>query len=137
MKALIIAAGRGRRLNIKEKPKPIVRLLGLPIILRVILTAKEAGIKQFIIVTGYQGEMIKEELGDGSKYGIEIDYVENKQWERENGISVLTAKDFLKERFFLLMSDHIFDKNIIKNLINLKFKVTRLFWLQILTLKIN
>lgn len=95
MKALIIAAGRGRRLNIKEKPKPIVRLLGLPIILRVILTAKEAGIKQFIIVTGYQGEMMKEELVNGSKYGIEIDYVENKQWERGNGISVLKAKKLL------------------------------------------
>jgi NDP-sugar pyrophosphorylase family protein len=95
MKALIITAGRGRRLNIKEKPKPIVRLLGLPIILRVILTAKEVGIKQFIIVTGYQGEMIKEELGNGSKYGIEIDYVENKQWERGNGISVLKAKKLL------------------------------------------
>ena len=93
MKALIIAAVRGRRLNIKEKPKPIVRLLGLPIILRAILTAKEAGIKQFIIVTGYQGEMIKEELGNGGKYGIEIDYVENKQWERGNGISVLKAKE--------------------------------------------
>jgi CDP-L-myo-inositol myo-inositolphosphotransferase len=122
MKALIIAAGRGRRLNVKEKPKPIVRLLGLPIILRVILAAKEAGIKQFIIVTGYKGEMIKEELGNGSKYGIEIDYVENEQWERGNGISVLKAKELLNENFILLMSDHIFDKNIIKNLINLKIK---------------
>lgn len=55
MKALIIAAGEGSRLGnlTKDKPKPLVRLLGLSLVERVILTAKEVGIDEFIIVIGY------------------------------------------------------------------------------------
>ncbi|GAJ06237.1 unnamed protein product, partial [marine sediment metagenome] len=65
MKALIIAAGEGSRLGnlTKDKPKPLVRLLGLSLVERVILTAKEVGIDEFIIVVGYLGERIKEKLG--------------------------------------------------------------------------
>ena len=72
MKALIIAAGRGQRLDhlTKENPKPLIKLLGLSLIERVILTAKQAGIKEFIIVIGYLGNKIKLKLGNGEKYGI-------------------------------------------------------------------
>ncbi|KKM27582.1 hypothetical protein LCGC14_1573260, partial [marine sediment metagenome] len=84
MKALIIAAGEGSRLRnlTKDKPKPLVRLLGLSLVERVILTAKEVGIDEFIIVIGYLGERIKEKLGDGNRYGVKITYIENREWER-------------------------------------------------------
>ena len=77
MKALIIAAGKGKRLKdiTKKTPKPLISLLGLSLIERVILTAKQAGIDEFFIVTGYLGEKIKEKLGDGQKYGINISYI--------------------------------------------------------------
>ena len=99
MKALIIAAGEGSRLGnlIKDKPKPLVRLLGLSLVKRVILTAKEVGIDEFIIVIGYLGERVKEKLGDGNRYGVKITYVENREWERGDGVSVLKAKESLKE----------------------------------------
>ena len=62
MKALIIAAGKGSRLGglIKNKPKPLIKLLGLSLIERVIITAKQAGIKEFVIVVGCLGDKIKE-----------------------------------------------------------------------------
>jgi CDP-L-myo-inositol myo-inositolphosphotransferase len=120
MKALIIAAGRGNRFNhlTNDRPKPLVRLLGLSLIERVILTAKQAGIDDFVIVNGYLGEKIKETLGEGEKYKVRITYVENTEWQRANGISVLEAKELLKERFVLLMADHVFDDRILKELID-------------------
>lgn len=124
MKALIIAAGEGTRLGslTKDEPKPFVRLLGLSLVERVILTAKEVGIDEFIIVIGYRGKRIKEKLGNGKRYGVKIAYIENTEWERGNGISVLKAKESLKENFILSMSDHIFDSRILKELINYDLK---------------
>jgi CDP-L-myo-inositol myo-inositolphosphotransferase len=118
MKALIIAAGRGSRLNYltKNGSKSLIQLLGLSLIERVILTAKNAGISEFLIVVGYLGDEIKAKLGDGEKYGVKIDYIENEEWQRGNGFSVLKAKELLKEDFILLMSDHIFEKEILKDL---------------------
>ena len=120
MKALIIAAGRGSRLEslTEDKPKPLIKLLGLSLIERVILTVKQAGINEFIVVTGYQSKKIKEKLVDGIKYKVKIIYIENTEWQKGNGISVLKAKKFLKDNFVLLMSDHIVDVRILKELIN-------------------
>ena len=94
MNALIIAAGRGSRFNnlTDAKAKPLIHLLGLSLIERVMLTAKEAGINEFVVVTGYLGDQIKEQLGDGESYGVKIDYVENEEWEKGNGVSVLKSK---------------------------------------------
>ena len=120
MKALIIAAGRGERLgNLTEnKPKPLLKLLGLTLIERIILTANQAGIDEFLVVTGYLGDKIKAKLGDGKNLKVKIDYIENSDWEKGNGISVLKAKDIIKENFILLMSDHIFDESILTDLKN-------------------
>lgn len=118
MRALVIAAGRGSRLYhvTGEEPKPLVRLLGLSLIERVILIAREEGINEFTVVIGYLGDRIREKLGNGSRYGVEIDYIENREWQKGNGISVLLAKDSLKEKFVLLMADHIFDGCILREL---------------------
>jgi CDP-L-myo-inositol myo-inositolphosphotransferase len=120
MKALIIAAGQGSRLNdfTKDKPKSLIQLLGLSLAERVILTAKQAGINEFVIVIGYLGEKIKEKLGTGTRYKVKITYIENREWQRGNGISVLKAKESLNENFVLLMSDHIFDGRILRKLID-------------------
>ncbi|MBC8174046.1 MAG: CDP-alcohol phosphatidyltransferase family protein [Candidatus Marinimicrobia bacterium] len=85
---------------------------------RVILTARQVGIDELVIVIGYLGEKIKEKLGNGNRYGVKIAYIENKEWEKGNGVSVLKAKKSLNENFVLLMSDHIFDDRILKELIN-------------------
>lgn len=120
MKALIIAAGQGSRLNhlTKDEPKPLIQLLGLSLIERVILIAKQAGIDEFLITVGYRGDKIRENLGDGKSLGVRIDYVENREWEKGNGISVLKAAGSLSENFILLMSDHIFDARILKELLD-------------------
>ena len=120
MKALIIAAGQGTRLRPIGDTKPLVTLLGLGLIERVILTAKKSGIKEFCIVTGYNGEKIREALSDGKKYGVRIQYVQNDSWIRGNAISVLKARDHFKESFVLLMADHNYDHRILNELLKTK-----------------
>jgi len=120
MKALIIAAGQGTRLRPIGDTKPLVSLLGLGLIERVILTAKKSGIKEFCIVTGYNGEKIRDALSDGKKYGVKIEYIQNDSWTRGNAISVLKARDSFTESFVLLMADHNYDHRILDRLLKTK-----------------
>ena len=120
MKALIIAAGQGTRLRPIGDTKPLVQLLGLGLIERVILTAKKSGIKEFCIVTGYHGEKIREHLSDGKKYGVKIQYIKNDQWTRGNAVSILKARDYFKESFVLLMTDHNYDSRVLDQLLKTK-----------------
>ncbi len=117
MKCLIIAAGLGSRLADQGDSKPLVQLDGIPLIEHVILTAMEAGITEFLIVTGYNGDKIENHLKIFNlKHSINIEFIYNEQWKEPNGVSVLKARAEFHEPFFLLMSDHLFDPSIIKNL---------------------
>ncbi|MBA7548320.1 Bifunctional IPC transferase and DIPP synthase [subsurface metagenome] len=121
MKCLIIAAGEGSRLSNRGNSKPLVLLLGLPLIERVILTAKGAGLSDFYVVTGYNGEKIRNHIDQFSQgKALEIHHLINEEWEKENGLSVLKAKGQIEENFILLMSDHIFDKSILEDLMQEK-----------------
>jgi CDP-L-myo-inositol myo-inositolphosphotransferase len=121
LKALIIASGEGKRLRgiRKDKPKPLVKLLGLSLIERAILSLRRVGVREVVIVLGYLKEKIQEELGDGSNYGMRISYLYNEEWQKGNGISVLKGKEaFASEKsFLLLMADHVFDCGILQELI--------------------
>jgi len=119
MKCLIIAAGKGSRLSTRGTSKPLVSLLGLTLIERVILTAKRSGITNFYVVTGHNGEKVRLFLDDFSRErNIKITHIINEEWEKGNGLSVLKAETVLDENFILLMGDHIFDENILKQLKN-------------------
>src|SRR3990167_5177551 len=124
MKALIIAAGNGTRMQPVTwgRHKSLMPLLGLKIIERVILGAKEAGIYEFVIVTGYKGKILQGFLGDGTKYGVSISFVQNDDWEKANGISALIVQKHFKENFVLLMSDHVFNSNTLVKIQRLKLK---------------
>lgn len=120
MKCLIIAAGKGSRLRDKGNSKPLVPVLGVPIIERIIRAAMQAGIDDFCVVTGYEGEKVRGLLDNlAPRLGVSIAHVINEEWEKENGLSVLKASLCLKdESFLLLMSDHLFDPEILRDLVN-------------------
>jgi|Deesub1362A_J573_1020465.scaffolds.fasta_scaffold00168_33 CDP-L-myo-inositol myo-inositolphosphotransferase len=117
MKCLIIAAGRGSRLSMRGDSKPLISFLGLSLIERVILTAREAGLTDFYVVTGYNGEKVRHFLDAlAHKRNIKITHIINNEWQKDNGISVLKAKEFLSEKFVLLMGDHVIDGSILRRL---------------------
>lgn len=117
MKCLIIAAGLGTRLKSKGEVKPLIPLLGVPIIERVIHSAIEGGADKFVVVTGYKGEQVSHFLqGLAKRLNLTITLIQNDEWQKENGFSVLKARDALKEPFLLLMADHLFDPAILRSL---------------------
>ncbi|MBW1998041.1 MAG: NTP transferase domain-containing protein, partial [Deltaproteobacteria bacterium] len=121
MKCLIIAAGRGSRLQQKYCSKPLVPLLGVPIIERVIRNAVSAGIDDFYVVTGYKGEEVRSYLDELRKRcSVRITHIVNDDWEKGNGISVLKAQEKLKENFLLMMGDHLVEPMIIRKMVDQK-----------------
>ncbi len=117
MKCLIIAAGQGTRLRAKGEVKPLIPLLGVPLIERVIRSAMEGGADEFYVVTGYQGEKVANFLKQLAKrLNIAVTIIQNDGWQKENGFSLSKAQDTIMEPFLLLMGDHLFEPAIIQSL---------------------
>jgi len=115
--ALILAAGRGSRLGGSD-PKPMHRLLGLPLLGRVLLNLEQAGVTDAHIVLGYRGDDVQrgiEALGDRLK--LRLHWIYNEQWDRPNGLSVLAAANVLHDPFILSMSDHLFAPDALDRLL--------------------
>jgi|SRR5271165_1425209 len=113
---LILAAGNGTRLRAVSEglPKPLVQFQGRPILEHVITRAQEAGIDRFVIVVGYRSDLIRRWFDMHRLGKISITWVENPDYHKANGISVLKAKDEIRDTFLLLMADHIFEPETAK-----------------------
>src|SRR5260370_36978604 len=108
---LILAAGNGTRIRSVSGglPKPLVPFHGKPILEHVILRAHQAGIDRFVIVVGYRSDLIRRWF-DGRRLGnVSVTWVENPEYHKQNGISVLKAREEIDEKFLLLMADHVFE----------------------------
>ncbi len=117
MKCLIIAAGKGSRLCRKGNCKPLVPILGVPLIERVIRCAIQGENDDFYVVSGYQGDRVRDFLdGLARRCRVKITHIINDDWELGNGLSVLKAREYLDGPFLLLMGDHLFDPAILRDL---------------------
>ena len=117
MQTVILAGGTGKRVFplAVNKPKPMFKILGKPLIQHVIETLKKAGLKDFIVVIGHNGEQIREYLADGSKLGVNIDYtVQKEALGMANALE--TAKDLAEDNFFVVNADDIFESSLIKEM---------------------
>jgi len=108
---IILAAGNGSRLVQRSSaiPKPLVELQGRPLLEHVIGRAQEAGITNFVVVVGYRGDAIRQWVAEQDFAGITVSCIENLDYLKDNGVSVLAARAEVSGPFLLLMSDHIFD----------------------------
>ena len=72
--AVILVGGKGTRLRplTNDCPKPLLPVEGRPFLDYLIVQLKEQGIEEIILLTGYLGEQIKKQVGDGSRYGVKI-----------------------------------------------------------------
>ena len=113
----MLAGGTGKRVFplAVNKPKPMFEILGKPLIQHVIETVREAGLKDFIIVTGHNGKQIKDYLADGNKFGVNIEYtVQKEALGMANALE--TAKDLVEDNFFVVNADDIFESSLIKEM---------------------
>lgn len=111
-KALVLAAGNGSRL-IDNNPKPLYNLLGLPLLARTLFALEKAHITDAYIVLGYEADKIRATIEKNRRLKINLHWLENEDWQKPNGLSVLAAEDVLSEPFILAMCDHIFDPEIL------------------------
>lgn len=116
---VIIAAGQGTRLRSVAASKPLARISGAPLIEHIVRRAAAGGAGRFVVVTGYEAEGIETFLaGLAERSGIAIETARNPDWHRPNGLSVLAAADRLDGQFILLMSDHLFDPEILRRILD-------------------
>ncbi|MEM2557387.1 MAG: sugar phosphate nucleotidyltransferase [Candidatus Bathyarchaeia archaeon] len=80
MRAVVLAAGEGQRLRplTFTRPKHMIPVGGRPILEHLINALKAAGLGDILMVVNYRAEVIREYFGDGSRFGVKIDYVNQK-----------------------------------------------------------
>jgi len=113
MKTVVMAGGKGTRIASvnSEVPKPMIPILGKPILEYQIDCLKKQGFTDFIFVIGHLGNAIKEYFSDGRAFGVNISYLEEKEPLGTAGALALLKED-LTEDFLLLCGDVIFDVDV-------------------------
>ncbi len=119
MHVIILAAGLATRLNPLSKriPKPLIDINGKSIISRIIESFKDAGLKDFVVVTGYKSEFVKENLSKVK--GVNIDFVQQMDQEGMADALFLSLDFLLKKEgnipdFFLSAADILFSPDKLK-----------------------
>jgi NDP-sugar pyrophosphorylase family protein len=108
MKAVILAAGKGTRMGelTANLPKPMVEVEGKPVLEHIIEGLRdEAGIRDFFIITGWCGNVIRDYFGDGQRWNVNIAYGEQVVQDG-TGKAPELARDWVgKEKFLLMYGD--------------------------------
>lgn len=109
MKAMILAAGRGERLRplTDTMPKPLVPVLGKPLIVYHIEKLAALGIVDIVINHAWLGQVLIDYLGDGSKWGVNIAYSAEEQ-ALETGGGIKRALPLLQNAPFLVINGDVF-----------------------------
>ena len=113
--AVIQAGGRGTRMGVltgNKIPKPMLLLNGKPMLEWQIENIKKYGIDRFIIIIGHLGEKIKEYFGDGSRLGINLRYIEEKEPLGSAGALFFLKPMLYTDNFLLVFGDVMFDVDL-------------------------
>jgi len=112
LKSIILCAGKGTRLRplTHTSAKHLIPIGNKPVLFYGIEAIRNCGIKDIGIIIGETGEDIKEEMGNGARWGVNISYIEQKEaLGLAHAVSV--ARDFLGEdKFLMYLGD-----NLLKN----------------------
>jgi choline kinase len=116
--AVILMAGEGSRLRGSDRTflKPFVSVAGRPLISYTLDMLVHAGIRTLNLVVGYESRRMIAQMKPLIPSGLSASFIENPEWQKQNGISLLTAADRIARPFLLSMSDHLFDKAIVDHL---------------------
>src|SRR6478672_6215239 len=103
----ILAGGLATRLRpITEKiPKSLVSVAGEPFLAHQLRLLHARGLRRVVMCVGYLGEMIEQDFGDGSAFGVELRYVFDGPKLLGTGGALRQALPLLGEEFFVLYGD--------------------------------
>ena len=119
MKAIILAAGKGKRLEkvCGDNPKCLLDIGGLSLIERQIETLRAVGVDDITAVVGYGAEHVRERCGSS------ISYIENEIHDQTNSMySLWLARDVLTDGFVVLNADVLFHSQLLMDLISVEYE---------------
>lgn len=116
-RAIVLAAGMGSRLQ-SEIPKPIRQVSGVPLVVRVLRTLEDVGIREAVVVVGHRSDAVRKALSSAPGLGLTLRFVENPDFHKKNGVSLLAAKEFIDEECLLTMSDHLYSPELPRRLLS-------------------
>ncbi len=113
---IILAGGLATRLRpITENiPKALVELAGKPFIAHQLCLLRYHGIKHIVISAWYRGEMIRDYLGDGRRFGMQVDYAFDGEKPLGTGGAIRQALGLLNGPFFVLYGDSYLPCNYVE-----------------------
>lgn len=108
--AMILAAGRGERLRplTDHTPKPLLPVRGKPLIEHHVERLAHAGLERIVINLAWLGSMIRDYLGDGSRYGLKIHYSDEGARALETAGGIFRALPYLEPGAFLVVNGDVF-----------------------------
>lgn len=111
-KVVLMLGGLGTRLRplTNDIPKPMLKVGDKPILETIVLNFKKYGFYKFIFSVSYKSHIIEEYFGDGSRFGIEIEYIHEEKRMGTAG-SLFFMKEKLNEDFFVMNGDLLTDIN--------------------------
>lgn len=118
MKAMILAAGRGERMRplTDTTPKPLLSVNDKSLIEYHLQNLKQAGFTEVVINHAWLGNMIESSLGDGSQYGLQIEYSAEGEQALETGGGLFRALPLLGDKPFLAINGDIWTDYPLQNL---------------------
>lgn len=108
---VIIAGGKGTRLGLINKPKPLAKVGGKSILERQLEIAKRYSIKNCYVLIGHLGEKIKDEIGNGERWNIKINYIQ-EEYPLGTAGAVKQLEKILKGDFLVFYGDTILDVDL-------------------------
>ncbi|MFC6905815.1 UTP--glucose-1-phosphate uridylyltransferase AglF [Halalkalicoccus tibetensis] len=112
MKAVVLAAGKGTRLQplTEDKPKAMVEVDGQPLVAHCFDQLADLGAEEFVVVVGHMKEHIIDHFGD-SYEGIPITYTHQRE---QLGLAhaLLTVEEHIDDDFMLMLGDNVFQSNL-------------------------
>lgn len=110
MKVVIMAGGRGTRITsvASDIPKPMIRIEGKPVLEHEIECLRRHGFTDIILTVSHLSQIIMDYFGDGSRFGVQIEYYFEKE-PLGNAGALFKLKDKLDSNFLLLNADAMFD----------------------------
>ncbi|NNK32379.1 MAG: nucleotidyltransferase family protein [Xanthomonadales bacterium] len=109
MRAMILAAGRGERLRplTDDVPKPLVELGGKPLIEHHLESLAAGGFREIVINQGHLGDRLRDVLGDGGRWGLNIHWSDEQPRALETGGGIFKALPLLGSAPFLVVNGDI------------------------------
>lgn len=106
---VVLMGGLGTRLGLKNRPKAMADIQGLPFFEYQLKLLRRWNFRKFLFLVGYQADCIEDYYGDGSKWQIDIQYSYDGPQQLGTGGALKNAEEKLEDNFLLIYGDSFMD----------------------------